>query len=90
MNLPEILKAEKTKGDLFRLPREALEIIFGHSETCLSEFELFKAIEARLQEGEGNDNIEGDKEELKEIREEVNSKQSQCSTSESEFLKSLL
>ena len=30
------------------LPREALELIFSNSETCLSEFELFEVIESKL------------------------------------------
>jgi hypothetical protein len=39
--LPQILNQTQTKSDLFKLPQEALEIIFGHSATCLSEFALF-------------------------------------------------
>lgn len=65
LNLPEILKHEQTKEDLFKLPQEALEIIFGHSATCLSEYELFKAISERIKSRET--------EELKEIAEEANS-----------------
>jgi hypothetical protein len=38
LNLPEILKSESTKNDLFSLPREALQLIFGDSSTCLSEY----------------------------------------------------
>lgn len=30
------------------LPREALELLFSNSETCLSEFELFEVIERKL------------------------------------------
>jgi len=79
LNLPEILKSKKTKKDLFRLPQEALEIIFGHSATCLSEYSLFKAITERLTnvgaESSSYSCVVG--EELKEIREEVNSKQSE-------------
>jgi hypothetical protein len=32
------------------LPHEALEIIFSHSGTCLSEYELFSAITERMKE----------------------------------------
>lgn len=64
LNLPEILKQDQTKSDLFKLPQEALEIIFGHSATCLSEYELYKVISERIKSGS---------EELKEITEEANS-----------------
>ena len=30
------------------LPREALELLFSNSETCLSEFQLFEVIERKL------------------------------------------
>lgn len=38
LNLPEILKLDSTKNDLFSLPREALQLIFADSSTCLSEY----------------------------------------------------
>jgi hypothetical protein len=56
------------------LPRQALDIIFADSQTCLSEFDLFTAISDRIQDNKSNF-----KEELKEIREEENSRQSNCS-----------
>jgi hypothetical protein len=87
------LKQEKTKRDLFKLPREALDIIFGHSETCLSEFDLFKAISDRIEENKLLFKDNNQSEELKEIAEEENSRQSYCShnsLSENNFLKGLL
>ena len=50
MSLPEILKDEHTKEDLFLLPREALEILFNNSETCLSEYQLFEVLEKKLNQ----------------------------------------
>lgn len=41
LNLPEVLKEDKRREDLFQLPREALEIVFSNSETCCSEYQLF-------------------------------------------------
>ena len=38
LSLPEILKDEQTREELLMLPREALELLFSNSETCLSEF----------------------------------------------------
>ena len=38
LNLPEILKSDSTKNDLFSLPREALQLIFADSSSCLSEY----------------------------------------------------
>jgi hypothetical protein len=48
LNLPEILKDEKLKEDLFHLPRDALEILFSNTETCVSEFDLFKSLKEKL------------------------------------------
>lgn len=44
LNLPEILRVEKRREDLFQLPKEALEIVFSNSETCCSEYQLFRAL----------------------------------------------
>lgn len=49
LNLPEILKDEKLKEDLFQLPRDALEILFSNTETCVSEFDLFKSLKDKLE-----------------------------------------
>ncbi len=73
---------------MFALPREALQLIFGDSSTCLSEYQLFKAITDRiasLSEGLNNGG-----EELNEIKEEDNSRQSDqslCLNDEQAFLK---
>ena len=48
LSLPEILKDDHTKEDLFLLPREALELLFNNSETCLSEYQLFQVLEKKL------------------------------------------
>ena len=92
MNLPEILKQDQTKQDLFRLPQQALAIIFGDSATCLSEFELFRAITERIQATKDDFTTETIIEESKEVREESNSKQSEVSSllNEGPFLKKML
>ena len=38
LSLPRILEEDQTRGELLVLPREALELLFSNSETCLSEF----------------------------------------------------
>ena len=48
LSLPEILQEEQTREELLMLPREALELLFSNSETCLSEFQLFEVIERKL------------------------------------------
>lgn len=48
LSLPAILNEEQTRAELLALPREALELLFSNSETCLSEFQLFEVIEKRL------------------------------------------
>jgi len=48
LNLPEVLREETRRDDLFQLPREALEIVFSNSETCCSEHQLFRAIKEQL------------------------------------------
>lgn len=73
---------------MFALPREALQLIFGDSSTCLSEYQLFKAITDRIASlSEGLNNGGG---ELNEIKEEDNSRQSDqslCLNDEQTFLK---
>ena len=48
MSLPIILEEEQTRAELLMLPREALELLFSNSETCLSEFQLFQVVEKKL------------------------------------------
>jgi len=48
LSLPQILLEEQTREELLILPREALELLFSNSETCLSEFQLFSVIEQKL------------------------------------------
>jgi hypothetical protein len=48
MSLPLILDNENLKEDLFLLPKEALDILFSQTETCISDFQLFKILEERL------------------------------------------
>ena len=72
LNLPEILKSDSTKNDLFSLPREALQLIFGDTSTCLSEYQLFKAITDRIASSSECLNQGG--EVLNEIKEEDNSR----------------
>ena len=44
LSLPRILEEDQTREELLILPREALELLFSNSETCLSEFQLFEVI----------------------------------------------
>lgn len=48
MSLPLILDNETLKEDLFLLPCDALEILFSQTETCISDYKLFKILEERL------------------------------------------
>ena len=48
MSLPLILDCEKLKEDLFRLPKEALAMLFSQTETCISDYKLFKILEEKL------------------------------------------
>ena len=50
LSLPQILEEEQTREELLILPREALELIFSNSETCLSEFQLFEIIQRKLHQ----------------------------------------
>ena len=49
------MQEEQTREELLLLPREALELLFSNSETCLSEFELFEVIERKLLQLSGNE-----------------------------------
>ena len=55
LSLPVILQEEQTREELLMLPREALELLFSNSETCLSEFQLFQVIEKKLLQLSGDD-----------------------------------
>lgn len=49
MSLPLILDDEKLKEDLFKLPKDALALLFSQTETCISDYKLFKVLEEKLK-----------------------------------------
>jgi len=58
LNLPLIVDDDHLKEDLYTLPKDALTLLFSQTETCISDFRLFRLLEERLLFMKGKTSVE--------------------------------